>query len=182
MVLRVNIIWPIILLIIGILMAWPFIGPVLGWSSSENVTKEGWQIGKCSRVIDGDTIVVEVQGVSYTVKYLGAEAPFPGDALRPSEVLAKEATAKNKELVASRQVYLEGDINDLDMQGRYMRYVRTNVGSIMMPRIVMVNEEMIKNGLARSVTMGANDKYQKTLDAAEKYAKERKLGLWSIIK
>lgn len=182
--LKASFVWPVIILVLAIVMAWPFIGQILGWenSNSDNLIQEGWQVGKCTRVLDGDTIVVDIEGVMYTVKYLGAEAPFAGDALRAAELKAKEATALNKEMVEGRSIYLEKDINEMDTQGRYLRYVRTNMGSLMLPRLVMVNEEMIKKGLAKAVVMGNNIKYQSILSAAEAQAKSKKVGIWAIIK
>jgi micrococcal nuclease len=54
-----------------------------------------------TKVIDGDTIHVLINGVDYKVRYIGMNAP---EDTTKKEWLGPEATARDKELVAGKTV------------------------------------------------------------------------------
>lgn len=59
-----------------------------------------FQLAEVSRIIDGDTIEVNINGDSYRVRYIGIDTPEIG------EPFADEATDKNRELVEGQIVWL----------------------------------------------------------------------------
>jgi micrococcal nuclease len=85
-------------------------------------------------VADGDTIVVDLNGVEERVRYIGIDTPEVGDPC------GDEATQANRLLVNGQMVRLEKDISERDRYGRLLRYVY--VGD------VFVNAELVKDGWA----------------------------------
>ena len=97
------------------------------------------------RVIDGDTIEVNLAGKLYKVRYIGIDTPETGEWMGP------EATAKNEELVGGKVVRLEKDVSETDRYGRLLRYVW--VGDL------MVNAELVRLGCAQVSTYPPDVKY-----------------------
>ena len=116
-----------------------------------------------TRVIDGDTIVVEGGD---RVRYVGIDAPE-----MPDEQLAGEATEQNRRLVEGRVVWLEEDVRDRDDYGRLLRYVWVDG--------TMVNAEMVRLGLAWSRSYPPDTAHQDLLDRMEDEAREERVGLWA---
>ena len=88
------------------------------------------------RVIDGDTIEVEMDGDPYRVRYIGIDTPEKSDICYDT---AKEA---NTRLVDGQTVKLVRDVSDTDNYGRLLRYVYVND--------TFVNEVLIRTGLAEN--------------------------------
>ena len=59
------------------------------------------------RVIDGDTIEVNLSGRLYKVRYIGMDTPETVHPTRGVEPYGKEASERNRQLVEGRTVYLE---------------------------------------------------------------------------
>ena len=114
-----------------------------------------------TRVIDGDTIIVEG---GYHVRYIGIDAPESG------EFYYLEAKQINEGLVAGKSVRLERDISDKDSYGRLLRYVY--VGDD------FVNAEMVRQGCAWAIAYPPDVKYQVYLEAMEEEARQSKCGIW----
>lgn len=125
-------------------------------------------------VHDGDTIRVSVNDGPYErLRYIGIDAPEVANEGGVAEPFAEESTAMNRELVENQQVCLEKDVSDVDQYGRLLRYVWLADGR-------MVNEEILRAGLANVVTFRPDTKYHKSrLSPAEASAREREIGIWS---
>lgn len=122
------------------------------------------------RVVDGDTILVTVDGQEYRVRYIGVNAPESVKPDTPPEPFGVKASDYNKHLVNDRDVCLERDVSNEDKFGRWLRYVY--LGS------AFVNEQIVRDGYARAVTYKPDVKYQSILDAAERDARQADRGLW----
>jgi len=116
------------------------------------------------RIVDGDTIEVNIGGGSYRVRYIGIDTPETG---QPG---GEEATIVNAELVAGRTVYLEKDISETDRYGRLLRYVWVEEG--------MVNALLVARGYAQVATYPPDVKYQQEFLELQRQAREAGLGLW----
>lgn len=125
-----------------------------------------------SRVIDGDTIELENKE---KVRYIGINTPETVDPRRAVQCFGHEASAKNKELVEGKQVTLVVDIEDRDKYGRLLRYVYLQDATF-------VNLELIKQGYASVATYPPNVAHVDAFKAAEKSAREAKVGLWGECK
>ena len=68
-------------------------------------------------VIDGDTVVVNLDGIEQKVRYIGIDTPetFKG---KESDCYGAEATKKNRELVEGKVVKLVSDSENVDKCGR----------------------------------------------------------------
>lgn len=117
------------------------------------------------RVIDGDTIEVDIGGRLYKVRYIGIDTPEIG---RPG---ADEATAVNAQLVSGKTVYLEKDVSETDRYGRLLPYVWTDEG--------MVNAILVASGYAQVATYPPDVKYQQDFLELQRQAEANGLGLWA---
>lgn len=145
-------------------------------SSSKEITTAALNSGvadmvKVVRVVDGDTINVEINGKTEPVRYIGIDTPETVDPRKPVQCFGVEASKKNKELVEGKMVRLEKDITDRDKYNRLLRYIW--LGD------TLINQELVAQGFAKSYSYPPDIKYQDKFVAAEKRAREDKLGLWT---
>jgi micrococcal nuclease len=116
-------------------------------------------------VTDGDTIVVVFSdGTEEEVRLIGIDTPETG------EDFSGQATQELTKLVGGRTVRLEMDVESRDQYGRLLAYVW--VGT------VMINEELLRLGLATIYTVPPNVKYVETLWAAQDEAEAAQSGFW----
>ncbi|MEK7622000.1 MAG: thermonuclease family protein [Patescibacteria group bacterium] len=126
------------------------------------------------KVIDGDTITVSKDGVSKTLRLIGINTPETVDPRKPVECFGNEASNKAKELLSGKQVKLEADPTqgELDKYQRTLRYVFLSDGT-------NFNKLMIEQGFAYEYTYDLSYKYQTEFKQAEKEARAAKRGLWA---
>ena len=74
-------------------------------------------------VVDGDTIDVSIKDQTFRIRYIGIDTPETVHPTKPEEPYGREASARNKELVAGKTVQLEKDVSETDRFGRLLRYV-----------------------------------------------------------
>ena len=127
-------------------------------------------------VLDGDTIDVDVDGTVTRVRLIGIDTPelYAADeavagAVSPEGEAAAEYT---RNLLEGNMVYIEYDAELLDNYGRTLCYV------YLRDKRTMVNELILQNGYARTLTIEPNVKYRERLAAAEAAAKADGVGLW----
>jgi micrococcal nuclease len=124
-------------------------------------------IGLVTRVIDGDTIEVEIDGEPYKVRYIGMDTPESTTQIEP---LGKEASEKNKELVDGQAIILVKDVSETDRYGRLLRYVF--VGDM------FINNELVRQGYATGATYPPDVACADTFRATEQEARSMQVGLW----
>ena len=125
-----------------------------------------------TRVIDGDTIEVNLGGSIYKVRYIGIDTPETVHPTQPVECFGQEASDKNSELVAGKTVRLEKDVSETDKYGRLLRYVW--VGDI------FVNDYLVRQGYAYASTYPPDVKYADQLAQAQTEAIGNNRGLWAV--
>ena len=76
-----------------------------------------------TRVIDGDTVEVSLNGESQPVQYIGIETREAKHPSRPVGCFGPEACQFSGERVAGRKVILGKGVTDKDRYGRRLRYV-----------------------------------------------------------
>jgi micrococcal nuclease len=128
-----------------------------------------------TRITDGDTVHVDIEGQDYRLRYIGMDTPESVKPGTPVERYAKAATARNSDLVADRDVVLEKDVSETDRYGRLLRYVWLQDGA----RWTMVNLELVRTGYAHVLTYPPDVKYASQFVAAERAARAQGLGLWA---
>jgi len=126
------------------------------------------------KVIDGNTVDVQIGGATVPVRYIGISIPESVDPRRPSEVMDEEASKKNRELVEGQQLFLEKDVSETDGHGQLLRYAYLQDGR-------MVNEELLRLGYAQVATSPPDVKYVERFKAVEQEAKQAHRGLWGPV-
>ncbi len=144
--------------------------PVSTKSVQQPVKQDGHKVVS---IVDGDTIKVNINGTTETLRIIGLDTPETLDPRRPVQCFGKEASNKAKELLSGKTVVLEADSTqgELDKYGRLLRYVfvdGTDYGKY-----------MIANGYAHEYTYKIPYKYQTEYKNAQKSAETNKLGFWS---
>jgi micrococcal nuclease len=122
----------------------------------------------CTRVIDGDTIILSNRE---KVRLIGVDTPETKHPNKPVEHYGKEASAFTKKMVEGRPVRLEYDWQQRDKYGRLLAYVYLMDGTFL-------NAEIIKQGYGHGYTRFPF-KYLDQFRQYEKEARENKRGLWA---
>jgi micrococcal nuclease len=123
------------------------------------------------RVIDGDTILVAIDGREERVRYIGVDTPETVAPDRPVGCFGPEASARNKALVEGKTVELERDISERDRFDRLLRYVYVDG--------TLVNAELLREGYATSVTFPPDVRENERFRTLEQEARTARRGLWS---
>lgn len=119
-------------------------------------------------VTDGDSIVVDVGGVPFRVRYIGIDAPEMA-----GEELGEESRTANRTLVGGKSIVMIRDLSEADRYGRLLRYVFADG--------VFVNRELVRLGLARAGYYPPDISCMKELRAAQDEAREARLGIWGLL-
>lgn len=125
----------------------------------------------CTRVIDGDTIVVEIDSKQEKVRLIGVDTPETVHPNKPVEYFGKEASKFTKSMVEGKKVRLEYDWQRRDKYGRLLAYVYLEDGTFL-------NAEIIKQGYGFAYTRFPF-KYLEDFRQYEREARENNRGLWS---
>jgi len=133
------------------------------WLISTSVV-EG-ELAQVIRVIDGDTIEVELGNFIYKVRYIGMNSP------EMDEYCGPEAKAVNTSLVEGQTIRLVKDVSETDRYGRLLRYVY--VGDI------FVNAELVRLGYASAATYPSDVEYSDLFVPLEREAREAERGCWA---
>jgi len=138
---------------------------------TDNVAIKLYQVVK---VVDGDTINVNIDGKTETLRFIGINTPETVDPRKPVECFGREASNRAKELLSNKKVRLENDPTqgERDKYQRLLRYVWLEDGTFF-------NKKMIADGFAHEYTYGTPYKYQEEFDEAELEARTAKRGLWA---
>lgn len=119
-----------------------------------------------TRIIDGDTIEVAINGVNYRLRYIGMDTPERG---QPFFAAATEA---NRLLVEGQTVTLVKDVSETDRYGRLLRYVY-------LPDGTFVNAELVAQDYAQVATFPPDVTHQDLFITLEREAREAGRGLWA---
>jgi len=122
---------------------------------------------KVLKVIDGDTVDLEINGKKETVRLIGIDAP------ESRECFGSAATNKARELLGLKLVELEQDSSqgERDRYGRLLRYIFVDG--------INFQELMIREGYAKEYTYSKPYKYQTLFKNAQTEAQNQKRGLWA---
>ena len=131
--------------------------------------------GIVTRVIDGDTIVVFLDGRLVTVRYIGIDAPETVNSATGVQQFGPEAREKNRQLVEGKFVFMVKDISETDRYNRLLRYVM--VGSLFGE---FVNFELVRQGYASAATYAPDVACAETFLAAQHQAAAEGSGLWGL--
>ncbi|MFA7285386.1 MAG: thermonuclease family protein [Candidatus Paceibacterota bacterium] len=131
------------------------------------------QYYKVTRVVDGDTIDVDINGTIERIRMIGINTPETVDPRKPVECFGIEASNQAKSLLSNKSVKLESDSSqgDRDKYSRLLRYIFLEDGT-------NFGLKMIQTGYAYEYTYDSKYKYQTEYKNAQKQAEDTKAGLW----
>jgi micrococcal nuclease len=117
------------------------------------------------RIVDGDTIEVNIDGTEYTLRYIGVDTPEIG---APG---GSEATEFNRSLVEGKSVILVKDVSEVDYFDRLLRYVFVDDK--------FINFELVNTGYAVSGSWPPDTSCDQTFANAYNSAFANNLGLFA---
>lgn len=148
---------------------------IVAWGDSYSEQDENlkeFQQATLVRVVDGDTIVVEIKDEEYKVRMIGVNTPESVASEEYLEKTGKENTQEGKDaslylkdlLSEYSDVYLEKDVSETDRYGRLLRYVwlEEPVDKYDITEVTskMVNGILLKDGIAEVTIYDPDDEYE----------------------
>lgn len=142
------------------------------WESLDPGQAEGPRAASAyvTRVVDGDTVEVQLGEETEDVRYIGLDTPETVKPDEPVECFGPRASEFNHRLVEGKQVRLVFGVERRDVYGRLLAYVYLGDS--------FVNAILVKRGLARTLTIPPNDRYAERLKRLEIAASRAGRGLW----
>jgi endonuclease YncB( thermonuclease family) len=135
------------------------------------------------RVVDGDTVEVEVGGRKEKVRLIGVNCPelsHPGLGIA-EQPFGREAAEYTRKRLEGQVVWLERDVSERDRYGRLLAYVwldrpwnRTEAEV----RRWMFNAELLLEGYAQVMTVPPDVRYADLFVRLAREAREAGKGLW----
>jgi micrococcal nuclease len=128
--------------------------------------------GRVVRAVDGDTLEVELdRGGTETVRVIGIDTPETVKPDTPVQCFGPQASAFEHRTVEGRRVRLLTGVEPRDVYGRLLAYVWVK------GRFLEV--ELLRRGLARTLTFHPNDRFAVRFEKLEQEAAEAGKGLWN---
>ena len=123
---------------------------------------------KVTRIIDGDTFVIEN---NIKVRLTGIDAPEIGTCY------ATEATNFLKNLIKDKEIYLQKDISGTDDFGRLLRYaiLRNNNPE---EDDILINDLLIRSGYAMDYKSAPDNRYRDLFTSSRNIARRAEIGIW----
>ena len=122
-----------------------------------------------TRVVDGDTIHVSLDGDDVTIRLIGIDTP---EVYGHVDCYGPQASAFTDRLLKpGTHVRYEIGRETHDVYGRTLAYLWLDNGR-------MFNELLAENGYARTLTIPPNDEYARLFAAAAQSARAARRGLW----
>ncbi len=126
------------------------------------------------RVVDGDTVVLRIDGRTESVRLIGIDTPETVKPDAPVECFGPEASAFTEGLLpAGTAVRLERDVEARDDYGRLLGYVHRAADG------AFVNLAVVRQGYATVLMFPPNVAHADDFVAAARAARAERLGLWS---
>lgn len=148
--------------------------PLPGWlgGGDETLRAGGSAAARVERVVDGDTVVVDLDGREERVRYLGVDTPESVKPNAPVECWGKDASALNEQLVGGDAVSLRFDRELRDRYDRLLAYVYRERDGL------FVNARLVRDGAARTLSIEPNTAHAAELARLQSAARSARRGLW----
>ena len=141
---------------------------------SEITSSEGAETYRVVKVVDGDTMDVDMNGAITRLRIIGIDTPETVDPRKAVQCYGREASNKAKEILSGQFVTLTADESqgNTDKYGRLLRYITLPDGSD-------YGMFMISQGYAHEYTYHLPYVNQAGYKQAEVDARDNDRGLWS---
>jgi len=156
--------------ILLVLAALVLLRPWESWDGLWRDEARASAVAYVSRGVDGDTVEVQLDGETEDVRYIGVDTPETVKPDTPVQCFGPQASRFNHALVEHRRVRLVFGLERRDVYGRLLAYVYLDGH--------LVNAELIRRGLARTLTIPPNDRFAGRLKRLEMAAARAGRGLW----
>ena len=124
-------------------------------------------------VVDGDTVVLDLQGQQVTCRLIGIDTPETVHPSRPVEAYGREASSFLTNLLKGETVWVDQESANLqDHYGRSLVYI------FRQPDGLFVNQEIVRQGYGHVYT-AEPFRYMEQFRAYEQKAREVGKGLWA---
>jgi endonuclease YncB( thermonuclease family) len=150
----------------GLRIGWLALWVAFAAAASPEASAGEWV--RVKRINDGDTVQLEDGRL---VRYIGVDSPEIDHERRTAEPFGFEARRMNAELVGSRRVRIEYDLERTDPHGRALAYVFMADGR-------MVNALLVEAGLAVCYYRYPNVRHHDRLLEAQRGAMQARRGIW----
>jgi micrococcal nuclease len=142
--------------------------------TTTNTTAHDGANGTIERVIDGDTVDIEIGGRTERVRLIGIDTPETVKPNSPVECFGPEASSFTKRLLPEgTRVLVVRDVEARDDYDRLLAYVYRADDDL------FVNLEIVRQGYAALLTFPPNVAHVDDFVAAARAAEAADLGLWS---
>jgi micrococcal nuclease len=123
-----------------------------------------------TRVVDGDTIHVDLDGRDTTIRIIGIDTPEREGPYTHEECFGQEASRYTEEALDGRDIELEFDVERTDRFDRTLAYVWLND--------TLFDERILRDGYAVLLTVPPNVRYVDRFTDAQAAARQAGAGLW----
>ena len=168
-----------LLLLVAAAIAAYFFG---GQGFFQEQDNSGFIVGTVTRVVDGDTVVINVDGQERRVRLLGVDTPETVHPNKPVQFYGKEASSFTKQSLTGQRVWLEYDKNPQDRYNRHLAYIWTakpaNITDATIRRD-MFNARLLLGGYAKVLIIKPNTRYAKEFAELESEARSSRRGVWA---
>ncbi|GAA1821283.1 thermonuclease family protein [Nesterenkonia flava] len=158
------------LVILGIVAA-----AIISWWQQADPDPQDYADGQTAelvRVVDGDTLVVDVEGTEERVRLLNIDTPESVHPQQPVECLGPESTERMEELISpGDELRLEFDEERRDRYDRLLAAVYLDD--------VFLNEQMAREGYGEPAYFAPNDRFLPQIEEAWAQAEAAGVGLFA---
>jgi micrococcal nuclease len=140
-----------------------------GGASAGNTTTRSLTV-PVTRVVDGDTFEIRVDGEIDDVRMIGVDTPETVKPGEPVECFGPQASEFTHRVLGGRTVKLEFDRERRDVYDRLLAYVYLDER--------FFNAELIEGGYARTLEIEPNTSHAEQLSRLEEAAGAAGRGLW----
>ncbi len=127
------------------------------------------------RVVDGDTIIADINGQRERVRLIGIDTPESVDQNRPVQCYGSEASTFLESLLPpGTAISLIRDVEARDQYDRLLAYVVRTDDQL------FVNLALVEGGFAGPLSFPPNDHYADLFESAADSAAADGVGLWGV--
>jgi micrococcal nuclease len=132
--------------------------------------------GRVVRAVDGDTLEVALDdGPTETVRLIGVDTPETVKPDTPVQCFGPRASAFEHRTAEGRRVRLLTGVEPRDYYGRLLAYVWIDGRR----RDRFLEAELLRRGLARTLTFHPNDRFARRFEGIAQKAARSGIGLWN---
>lgn len=131
------------------------------------------EVVSIKHIEDGDTIMVDYNGRTEAVRFIGIDTPELEHGDHIEECFGEESKGHLISLIKGKIILLERDQSqgDRDVYGRLLRYIITDDG-------MNINKQLLLDGYAYEYTYNHPYRYREEFLTAEATARHASSGLW----